>query len=349
MFDIEASLDSRLLAVPRNRPTVVFPEALDPRTLEAACFLGRFIRPVFLAPEAEVRAVAAQRLAHLGADRVAYTLSESAFVDPASRPDLVESFAAACVEFGKAHQRPVSLDEARDLVREPGRFGIWAVKLGHADMVVGGAIHEPKAFFRPMVDILAQRSVTCEAGVFVLPESLAPALRRPHPLHLGDFNPFRLLKKALSTKPLRALFLGIFLTRFAHVGMQTNFAVYTLNRFKFTPAQNGVVLTVLGITSLYLIQEIVTRTFNSLIGWIFTVSVTILSSVGVYLGRFLSWNSWDLLQDPLPIAKDMYGIVRHPFTNLPTYGFTILFTLLILFIYVAIHLLGSVVRERPPR
>ena len=33
MFDIEASLDSRLLALPRNRPTVVFPEALEPRTL----------------------------------------------------------------------------------------------------------------------------------------------------------------------------------------------------------------------------------------------------------------------------------------------------------------------------
>ena len=170
MFDIEASLDSRLLAVPRNRPTVMFPEALDPRTLEAACFLGRFIRPVFLAPEAEVRAVAAQTLAHLGVDRVAYTLSESAFVDPASRPDLVESFATACVAFGQAHGRPIGLAEARALVSEPGRFGIWAVKLGHADMVVGGAIHEPKAFFRPMVDILAQRSVTCEAGVFVLPD-----------------------------------------------------------------------------------------------------------------------------------------------------------------------------------
>jgi butyrate kinase len=170
MFDIEASLDSRLLAVPWNRPTVMFPEALDPRTLEAACFLGRFIRPVFLAPEAEVRAVAARTLAHLGVDRVAYTLSESAFVDPVSRPDLVESFATACVAFGQGHGKPIGLAEARALVSEPGRFGIWAVKLGHADMVVGGAIHEPKAFFRPMVDILAQRSVTCEAGVFVLPD-----------------------------------------------------------------------------------------------------------------------------------------------------------------------------------
>jgi butyrate kinase len=170
MFDIEASLDNRLLAVPRNRPTVVFPEALDARTLEAACFLGRFIRPVFLAPEAEVRALAIRALVHLGEDRVAYTLSESAFLTPASRPDLVEEFAEACVQWGQEHGRPMGLDAARALVSEPGRFGIWAAKLGHADMVVGGATHEPKAFFRPMVDLLTKRSVTCEAGVFVLPD-----------------------------------------------------------------------------------------------------------------------------------------------------------------------------------
>ena len=170
MFDIEASLDSRLLAAPRNRPTVVFPEALDPRTIEAVCHLGRFIRPVFLASEAEVRAVAEQLLDRLGADRLAYTLSESAFVEPGSRTDLIEAFATACLEWCQVHERPMCIEAARSLVSEPGRFGIWAVKLGHADMVVGGAIHEPKAFFRPMVELLAQRGVTCEAGVFVLPD-----------------------------------------------------------------------------------------------------------------------------------------------------------------------------------
>jgi uncharacterized membrane protein len=97
----------------------------------------------------------------------------------------------------------------------------------------------------------------------------------------------------------------------------------------------------LGISSLYLMQDIVTKTFNRTAGWIFAIGVTLLSSVGVYLGRFLRWNSWDLLQDPLPIAKDMVGIVRHPISNLPTYAFTILFTLLFLFIYVTIHLFGT--------
>jgi uncharacterized membrane protein len=102
----------------------------------------------------------------------------------------------------------------------------------------------------------------------------------------------------------------------------------------------------LGITSLYLMQEIVTRVSNATYGWVFAVGVTVLSSIGVYLGRFLRWNSWDLLQDPLPIAKDVAGIVRHPISNLPTYVFTILFTALFLFIYVTIHLFGRIIRER---
>lgn len=170
MFDIEASLDSRLLALPRNRPTVLFPEALDPRTLEAACYLARFIRPVFLAAEPEVRALADRHLGHLGSDRVAFTLAESAFVEPASRPDLLDAFASASVAHARSQGKTMALGEARELVAEPGLFGVWAVREGHADMVVGGAIHEPKAFFRPMVELLAQR-VSCEAGVFVLPDS----------------------------------------------------------------------------------------------------------------------------------------------------------------------------------
>ncbi len=102
----------------------------------------------------------------------------------------------------------------------------------------------------------------------------------------------------------------------------------------------------LGIASLYLMQEIVTRALNRFAGWIFAIGATILSSIGIYLGRFLRWNSWDLLQDALPIAKDMYGLVRHPVANLPTYVFLILFTLLFLFIYVTIHLFGRILAER---
>lgn len=134
------------------------------------------------------------------------------------------------------------------------------------------------------------------------------------------------------------------LTDFQHLAFTTGdaplwFDVILLIWFAWT----GLLL---GITSLYLMQEIVARTFNRVVGWSFAFGAVVLSSIGVYLGRFLRWNSWDLLQDPLPIARDMAGIVRHPIRNLPTYGFTILFTLLFLFIYLTVHLFGNVMRER---
>lgn len=102
----------------------------------------------------------------------------------------------------------------------------------------------------------------------------------------------------------------------------------------------------LGVTSLFLMQEIVTRLMNSFFGWVFAIGITILSSMGVYLGRFMRWNSLDLLENPFSIAKDMYGIVRDPFANKSTILFVILFTLLFLFIYLAVHLFAGAICER---
>jgi butyrate kinase len=170
MFDIEGSLDRQVLAVPRSRPTVIFIEPLDPRVLEAACYLARFVRPVFLAPEAVVRGVAATALSHVDRNRVEFTLSESAFVDLDSEPELVESFANDFLESSNETGQLKTTQHARRLVSKPGQFGICAVRLGHADMVVGGAAHDPKDFFRPMVRMLTMKYLPCEAGVFVLPD-----------------------------------------------------------------------------------------------------------------------------------------------------------------------------------
>jgi butyrate kinase len=170
MYDIEASFDQQILAVPRNRPTIVFTEALDPRIVEAACYLTRFCRPVFLAPEAEVRDVIERDLRHLDPNRVEYALSESAFVDILERDDLLDEFARSYQEQGTAEGAKPTLEEARRYVREPGHFGIFAVKMDHADTVVGGARHAPKDFFRPMLRFLKKQDIQVEAGVFVLPD-----------------------------------------------------------------------------------------------------------------------------------------------------------------------------------
>ena len=186
MFDIEGTFDRQILSFAKVRPTVVFPEALDPRVLEAVCYLTRFVRPVFLASEPQVREVIARDLGHVDPDRVDFLLSESAFVDVPARTDLIEEFTKAQFEFCREQNSPVPLETARRMVMEPARFGIWSVRLDHADTVVCGARHAPKDYFRPMLRLLAKQQVRCEAGVFVLPADAAPDVFPHNIVVFGD-------------------------------------------------------------------------------------------------------------------------------------------------------------------
>ena len=69
---------------------------------------------------------------------------------------------------------------------------------------------------------------------------------------------------------------------------------------------------ILGIVSLYLMQEIVTRGLGTAAGWVFVVVAAGFGSFGIYLGRFLRWNSWDLVRRPGPLADELLGRVTDP-------------------------------------
>jgi butyrate kinase len=170
VYDIEGSFDKQILSFELDRPTVIFTEAWDPRVVEAACYLTRYARPVFLSAESEVKDVVSRHLGHVDPNRVEFALSESAFVVPSQREDLIEEFAQECVNASGCMGDIRDVQEARRVVSEPGRFGVFSARLGHADMVVGGVTHGAKDFFRPMIKLLANRPVVVETGFFVLPD-----------------------------------------------------------------------------------------------------------------------------------------------------------------------------------
>lgn len=170
MYDIEGSLEQQILRISKIRPTIVFVEPKDPRVIEAACQLTRFIRPVLLAKESEIREVAARELTHMDPNRIEYGLSECTFIDIPGSPDMLEEFAKGYLDFQASSGETIDLDEARRLVSDPVLFGICAVKFGHADTVVGGAVHSDRNYSRPMMRMLARGNFLCEAGVFVLPD-----------------------------------------------------------------------------------------------------------------------------------------------------------------------------------
>jgi uncharacterized membrane protein len=100
----------------------------------------------------------------------------------------------------------------------------------------------------------------------------------------------------------------------------------------------------LGVISLYLMHEIVIRAFGKVMGWIFVFAVSGLSSLGIYLGRFLRWNSWDILQEPQDVLQDSLALVLDPSRS--TIGFTILFTAFFLFVYLTLYAFGHVLQEQ---
>jgi uncharacterized membrane protein len=103
---------------------------------------------------------------------------------------------------------------------------------------------------------------------------------------------------------------------------------------------------ILGIVSLYLMHEIIARGLGTVAGWTFVVVVAGLGSLGIYLGRFLRWNSWDLVRRPGPLADELLGRVTDPHSQPRLLGFTLLFALLFLFIYVAVYIFAKL--TKPP-
>ncbi len=100
----------------------------------------------------------------------------------------------------------------------------------------------------------------------------------------------------------------------------------------------------MGVVSLYLMQEIVKREFGRVAGWVFVFLVAGLSSLGIYMGRFLRWNSWDILQEPSVILRDSLHLLLEPHRS--TIGFTFLFTAFFLFVYLTLYAFGHVLQEQ---
>lgn len=89
----------------------------------------------------------------------------------------------------------------------------------------------------------------------------------------------------------------------------------------------------LAITSLRTMQVIIRDYFGVVISWIFAFFAIMLGGLGIYLGRFERWNSWDLLIHPKSILADIARRLINPLEYIGFFGFTILFTALMAICY----------------
>lgn len=104
-------------------------------------------------------------------------------------------------------------------------------------------------------------------------------------------------------------------------------------------AWNGLMLA---YASLIEMQGLVDRRLGVMAGWGFSSMALLLSAFGIYLGRYLRFNSWDVITNPLTLFYDILTRVLHPVEHPRAWGVTLLFGAFLLLGYATVRLLGRV-------
>jgi uncharacterized membrane protein len=98
---------------------------------------------------------------------------------------------------------------------------------------------------------------------------------------------------------------------------------------------------VLGFVSLYLMQAVVARLFGRVIGWCFIAGVAGLAGFGIYLGRFLRFNSWDVFARPGQLSRSIGAWVANPAAHPSGLAFAALFGTFVFIAYVMLYALTN--------
>jgi uncharacterized membrane protein len=101
----------------------------------------------------------------------------------------------------------------------------------------------------------------------------------------------------------------------------------------FSAAFNGLLL---GLISLQKTEQFLSEKYGSRKAAILVFAAFFLCAFGIYIGRFLRWNSWDIIINPVELAEDISARLLNPFDNIKTWSVTILFGTFMYVIYFSV-------------
>lgn len=99
----------------------------------------------------------------------------------------------------------------------------------------------------------------------------------------------------------------------------------------FLTALTGLLL---GIYSIQKVHHVLYAYYGKINSWLLVLSSMMLSGFGIYLGRFLRLNSWEIVTDPLHLISTCLNSIQHPLAQKTTllFGF-VLFVLYWVFFF----------------
>jgi len=106
--------------------------------------------------------------------------------------------------------------------------------------------------------------------------------------------------------------------------------------FILSYATNGLFL---GLISLNDLHDLLKRKYSVYVGRFFSAFSLILGSFGIYMGRYMRFNSWDIFTNPSDVAGSTLYRIIDPSTNRRPIGLTLLFFCYLSFFYLMIRIL----------
>lgn len=148
------------------------------------------------------------------------------------------------------------------------------------------------------------------------------------PFAVTQFTPERILKKYLF--PILGAWLAFLpnsfyvFTDLIHIQYSTMKVYDTFMVLCF-----AMLSSYFGYASLLKMNDFLPKNISDLMNHFLNISVLFICSFGIYLGRFLRYNSWNILSDPFHLLRDCISFVRFPRENLHVWIFTTAFGILL--------------------
>jgi uncharacterized membrane protein len=106
----------------------------------------------------------------------------------------------------------------------------------------------------------------------------------------------------------------------------------------FSFAWNGLLLGLMSVRKTELILEVISgRGFSLFIVFM----VMWLNAFGIYIGRYLRFNSWDIITQPFSLFNEMFEVLLHPVRNKMEWGMIMVYAFFMTVLYITVKKLGE--------
>jgi uncharacterized membrane protein len=131
------------------------------------------------------------------------------------------------------------------------------------------------------------------------------------------------------------------LTDLFHLGEHNNVPLWFDLALIISFAWNGLLL---GILSVQQMEKIMQRFLPGKHELLFIYPIMWLNALGVYIGRYLRFNSWDIITNPFDLTTDIVKMLWHPIQYKYVWGMVACFSVFMTLVYLTIKRISKTIR-----